>query len=964
MDAPPAKTVDQGKEEVAKLCRYFTTNRQAFLAPGVKEAHVRQSLIDPLFEALGWDVRNKGMTAPQYREVVPEDSLDVEGHQKAPDYTFRVGSLAKFYAEAKKCGVNIGSDPAPAFQLRRYGWSAKLALSILTDFEELGVYDCTVRPRHSEKASHARIQYFHFEEYPDRWQELWDVFSREAVWSGAFDQYAASKRKRGTSEVDEEFLKEMEGWRLALAGNIALRNKNLTLDDLNAAVQLTIDRVVFLRMAEDRGLEPYEQLLKLCERPEIYSRFMHDLSRRADQKYNSGLFHFQKESGVSEEPDRVTPKLVVDDKAFKPILQSLYFAYGSPYQFGVMPVEILGTVYERFLGKVIRLTAGHQAKIEEKPEVRKAGGVYYTPAYIVEYIVKHTVGLQVEGRSPAQLAGAKDKQTFRVLDMACGSGSFLLGAYRCLLDYCLNWYVGHKPENFKKAVYKDPCDGHWRLTIDERKRILTTHVFGVDIDPQAVEVTKLSLLLKVLEGETDQSLSLSQLAFGDRALPNLAENIKCGNSLIGEDYFAGNMFPDPEEMKRVNQFDWSHGYPDAMEAGGFDSVIGNPPYLFITEVPECDRTYYQVKYKSVAYRFDLYGVFAEKALTHLMRPKGLLGFITPHTLLSNDSFQTLRSLLATNARIYEVLDLGPGVFKGAKNETMLLFFENSKPAAASKTEVARTTPQDFSKRKQSFIAPQREWANSNGAAWLVRASSGSIAVLERMTKQVKQLGDFCTANQGLRTGDNERFLSNTKRGKKWKPAAGGKEIGRYCPIPKGLFVLYDPALLDAPRRAEIFTSAEKIVVQEIRNISLHRRIVATLDSSKRFCLQSTNVINLKPGAELDVLYLLGVLNSTAVNYFFRCRFPGNNHIPSNQLLRIPIPIPPTKKIQSRLAELVEAILHLNKESAKSAAQKTIVRRQIEATDRQIDQLVYQLYGLTDEEVALIESQGNPPPDGQ
>src|SRR5208337_2381678 len=522
MDAHPAKTFDQGKEEVTKLCRYFTTNRQAFLAPGVKEAHVRQSLIDPLFEALGWDVGNKAMIAPQYREVIPEDSLDVEGQQKAPDYTFRVGSLPKFYAEAKKCGVNIGADPAPAFQLRRYGWSAKLALSILTDFEELGVYDCTLRPRPNEKASHARIQYFHFEEYPDRWRELWDVFSREAVWSGAFDQYAASKRKRGTSEVDVEFLKEMEGWRLALAGNIALRNKDLSLDDLNESVQRTIDRVVFLRMAEDRGLEPYEQLLKLCERPDIYSRFIHDLSQRADQKYNSGLFHFQQESGISDEPDRITPKLVVDDKVFKPILQSLYFAHGSPYQFGVMPVEILGTVYERFLGKVIRLTAGHQAKIEEKPEVRKAGGVYYTPSYIVEYIVAQTVARQIEGRSPAQLAGPKDRPPFRVLDMACGSGSFLLGAYHRLLDHCLNWYTEHKPENFEKAVYKDSRNSHWRLTVEEKKRILTTHIFGVDIDPQAVEVTKLSLLLKVLEGETDQSLSLSQLAFGDRALPNLA----------------------------------------------------------------------------------------------------------------------------------------------------------------------------------------------------------------------------------------------------------------------------------------------------------------------------------------------------------------------------------------------------------------------------------------------------------
>jgi hypothetical protein len=787
---------------------------------------------------------------------------------------------------------------------------------------------------------------------------LWDVFSREAVWSGAFDQYAKSKRKRGTSEVDVEFLKEIEGWRDALARDIALRNKDLSSDDLNAAVQLTIDRVVFLRMGEDRGLEPYGQLLKLCERPDIYPRFMRDLCRRADQKYNSGLFHFQKESGVSEDPDRITPKLTVDDKAFKPILQNLYFEYGSPYHFGVLPVEILGTVYERFLGKVIRLTAGHQAKVEEKPEVRKAGGVYYTPAYIVEYIVKHTVGQQVEGQSPAQLAGQKGKPPFRVLDMACGSGSFLLGAYQCLLDYCLKWYIEHKPETFRKAVYKDPRNGEWRLTIEEKKRILTTHLFGVDIDSQAVEVSKLSLLLKVLEGETDQSFSLSLLPFSERALPNLADNIKCGNSLIGPDYFTGKLIADAEEMKRVNPFDWARGFPDATKAGGFDCIIGNPPYIFITEVPESDRQYYQDKYEGVAYRFDLYGAFIEKALKNLLSCKGHFGFITPHTLLSNDSFRRLRSLLARNTHVYHVVDLGPGVFQDAKNETMLLFFKNSLPVPSSTVQVVRTTPKAFARPPETVDVPQHTWATMDGQPWLVRTSVESIAVLSKMVRLPKQLGDFCTANQGLRTGDNQRYLSSTKRGEAWQPAAGGKEIGRYSPIPEGLFVWYRPALLDAPRRPEIFTSKEKIVVQEIRNISLFRRLVATLDTGKTFCLQSTNVVNKKPNVDLDIRYLLGVLNSTPVNYFFRCSFPGNNHIPSNQLLRIPVPVPAAGRPHDRMVRFVEAILDLHRElaAAGSEAQKAILQRQIDATDAEIDRLVYDLYGLSAEEIATVEAK--------
>jgi predicted type IV restriction endonuclease len=613
-----SKTFEEGKDEVARLCKYFRTNRDELRAPGAKEAHIRQLLIDPFFEALGWDVRNSSMTAPQYREVIPEDSLDVEGQQKAPDYTFRFGSLPKFYVEAKKCGVNIGADRGPAYQLRRYGWSAKLALSILTDFEELSVYDCTKRPRENDKATEARIEYFKFEEYPDRWQYIWDTYSREAVRTGAFDQYAASKRKRGTSEVDVEFLKEIEGWRDALARNMALRNKDLSSDDLNAAVQLTIDRVVFLRMAEDRGLESQDRLLRLCEQPEIYTRFISDLCRKADKKYNSGLFHFQKEEGISEAPDRITPKLEVDDKVFKPILQSLYFAHGSPYHFGVMPVEILGTVYERFLGKVIRLTAGHQAKVEEKPEVRKAGGVYYTPAYIVEYIVQQTLGKQIEGRSPAELAGTKNKPPLRVLDMACGSGSFLLGAYRCLLDYCLKWYIDHEPETFTKAVYKDPHTHLWRLTIEEKKRILTAHIFGVDIDHQAVEVSKLSLLLKVLEGENAETVGQQRELFQERALPNLSDNIKCGNSLIGPGYFTGKLIPEPEDMKRVNPFDWKQGFPEAMQAGGFDCIIGNPPYIRIQTMKEWAplevEIYKEIYQSAQSGSYDIYVVFIEKGL--------------------------------------------------------------------------------------------------------------------------------------------------------------------------------------------------------------------------------------------------------------------------------------------------------------------------------------------------------------
>jgi len=969
-------TIDQGKEKVAKLCQYFATNREVFLAPGINEAHVRQSLIDPMFEALGWDVSNRAMTAPQYREVIPEDSLDVEGHQKAPDYTFRVGTLRKFYAEAKKCAVNIGTDPAPAFQLRRYGFSGKLALSILTNFEELGIYDCTTRPNLSDKASHARIQHFRYDEYPDRWHELWDVFSREAVWSGTFDRYAASKRKRGTSEVDVEFLNEMEGWRLALAGNIALRNKSLSLDDLNAAVQLTIDRVIFLRMAEDRGLEPYEQLLKLCERPDIYSRFMRSLCRQADEKYNSGLFHFQKEGGVSEDPDRITPRLVVDDKIFKSILQSLYFAYGSPYHFGVMPVEILGTVYERFLGKVIRLTAGHQAKIEEKPEVRKAGGVYYTPAYIVEYIVSQTVGQQIKGQSPDELAGSRGGPPLRVLDMACGSGSFLLGAYRCLLDYCLNWYTEHKPEKFKRAVYKDSRTG-WRLTVEERKRILITHIFGVDIDPQAVEVTKLSLLLKVLEGETDQSLSLSQLTFAGRALPNLADNIRCGNSLVGTDYFTDKLFSGPEELKRVNAFNWNEGFPDAASAGGFDCIIGNPPYIdseLMTRYYPEERSYCAVHYTAARGNWDVFCVFIEKAL-ELCKNNGLHSFIVPNKLTSAEYAAGIRTSISTN-QLLSLRDYSKAHVFPVAVYPVIYVIRKSSPTRDATVTYERIGLNNAGERavEATKTLPLSRTVGAGKAPWAVSEDSGALSLVSKLAKSFPRLATVATVCGAATVA--EAYELQALIAEKPVPTKGDVRLVNSGTIDRyaNLWGLERCRYLGASFLCPVVPAHRlpKVSATRTQQSKRPKLIVAGMTKRLECIADMTGDVMAGKSTSLilpvsDLRYLLGVMNSRLIDFYYKTVYGGNAlqggylRIGPPQLKEIPIRcLDPDnssdRAANARMLKLVRSIETLKSQqaAAKAAANEAIIQRQIDAVDAEIDRLVYDLYGLTVKEIALVE----------
>jgi len=685
-------------DTILQLVKRFEQNHDSYRSGRYNETQLRQEFLNPFFEALGWDVFNKQGYAEAYKDVIHEASLEVEGATKAPDYAFRIGGTRKFFVEAKKPAVHIEYDIHPAFQLRRYAWSAKLPLSILTDFEEFAVYESRTKPDKSDSAAAGRVMLLNYRDYPSRWDELAAIFSREAVLKGSFDQYAEGlKGKRGTTEVDDAFLAEIEGWRDLLAHNIALRNPDLQVRELNYAVQMTIDRIVFLRICEDRGIEREDQLHDFLEGEKVYERLC-QLFRQADNRYNSGLFHFSKEKDQSSSPDDLTLRLVLDDKVLKEIVSGLY--YPSPYVFREIPADILGQVYERFLGKVIRLTAGHQAKVEEKPEVRKAGGVYYTPTYIVDYIVKNTVGKLLDpipdpspdGKTPSGEGGRmtpKEAASLKILDPACGSGSFLLGAYQYLLDWHTKWYSEHNPETWAKAkvpVIYQAQGGGWKLTTAEKKRILLANIHGVDIDPQAVEVTKLSLSLKVLEGESQETIGAQLGLFKERALPDLGRNIQCGNSLIGPDYYEDRQltmsFMDDEERYRVNAFDWQAAFPQVFIAGGFDCVIGNPPYIRIQAMQEWAPTeveFYKTKYTAASKgNYDIYVVFVEKGLS-LLNKKGRLGFILPHKFFNAQYGEPLRGIISGGKFLAKVVHFGDQqVFENATTYTCLMFLDKAR----------------------------------------------------------------------------------------------------------------------------------------------------------------------------------------------------------------------------------------------------------------------------------------------
>ena len=617
--------------------------------PG-SEHEVRIQFVDPLFSALGWDLQNKRQVRHEPRVIIRDGGFE---RSKRPDYSFHIGNAPDFFVETKMPHINLERNPIPAFQLRRYGWSGNAPVSVLTDFEEFSVYDCRIQPERSDPASKARLRYFQYGDYIDQWVELEARFSREAVAQGALREWVEGERVRGFFSVDQAFLREMETWRELLAKDIALHNRDLSQRQLNLLVQRTIDRIVFLRIAEDRNIEAYGGLRSAAEAGKQVYEELKIRFNLADDKYNSGLFHFGREKRDSE-PDTLSLKIHIPDEPLRHIIKNLYFPF-SPYEFSVLPADILGQVYERFLGKVIELGAGGEARVEEKPEVRKAGGVYYTPTYIVDYIVENTVGDLLWGKSP------EDAAKLRILDPACGSGSFLVGAYQYLLDWHLKAY-SRDPDKHKNVLRR--VVGGFALATAEKRRILRNNIYGVDLDQNAVEVSKLSLLLKMLEHESDATgMQTLMFSAGERILPDLSGNIKWGNSLIGSDFFRGpqaGLFADEEAMQRVKAFDWDSeaGFGEIMRAGGFDAVIGNPPYVdseWMTLYHPNERAYCTSKYAAASGNWDLFCVFIDKALS-LCRDNGISSLIVPNKLGSANYAKGARKIVANENQLQLIRD--------------------------------------------------------------------------------------------------------------------------------------------------------------------------------------------------------------------------------------------------------------------------------------------------------------------
>jgi adenine-specific DNA-methyltransferase len=974
-------TFDAAFEKVQELFRTFNANKHAYLEADYPEAQVRKDFIDKFFIALGWDVNHDLQQNPYEQEVKVEPSLPMGDTQRHADYAFRLAPHfheVRFFVEAKKPSSTIATKEN-YFQVVRYGWNSQTPLAVLTDFQHFHILDCRYKPD-PDTALNLSVATYHYTEYADRekFARIYWLFSHEAVATGSLEKRAAELPKphgkavqRGLfpgayKPVDESFLEELDEFRNDLARAFKASDSHLDSDTLTELTQRTLDRLVFVRFLEDKGIEIQRFIDTFGDRGTVWEDFV-SASRKLDRIYNGIVF---KQHSILD-----APIFRVDDNIFGEICERLASA-NTPYDFNSIPIHILGSIYERFLGKVIVAT-GKRVRVEEKPEVRKAGGVYYTPEYICRYIVGETVGKLIGARTPAEIS------TLRFADIACGSGSFLLCMYDLLLNYHGTYYNGlPKPEK-DRALKRGDCiegDGKLYLSFRKKREILLNNIYGVDVDAQATEVAQLSLFLRLLKDETPISTHQYMLEFErvtqmKKLLPDLSNNIVCGNSLIGMDILNGKLFLNEGERK-LNPMNFEDAFPEAMKGGGFDAIVGNPPYVFGRDWKELNisdeqKAYFNANYNASPYQLDMFSLFMERAF-HLVKPNGRIGQIVPNVWLTNTYSCITRAFVLSQARDLCIAVPPRDVFEGITVDTVVYTLEKvSKPGASfaiksikegslkdiAAYDVAKYL--DGQRPISTAIAPQ-----SADLAERLRKQNAELGRIAEITRGVHsyRLGGYGKSafSPGAQTRRDmaERPYHSSSKKPGYRPFVYGRDLHRFTPPQATEYVKYGPWLAE-PRSPQFF-EGERVYSRKI----LADRLVVTVETTESVADQQVYITKPAPNS-LRAPFLAGILGSRLIAFFIRSYYDEANQafpqIKVTQLKALPIPKlnlsrATEKSLHDEMVAKVEAMMKTKKllASAKTDKDKTYYEKKCVSIDRQIDKIVYGLYGLSENEIKLVE----------
>lgn len=630
-----SRTREDARKKLAALVADFAElDRESLTATG-SEATAR-SWVEKLLAVFGWNAADPRQVRQEYtirgREV---RRLRREGtsHQR-PDYALLVGGERVLYIDAKRFDVAIADDEKVAFQVRSYGWSAGFRVSYACDFEELAIWDCRFKPSPEDEPRIAQVLSVPYTKYVEKFDVLWDYLAREAILDGSLQRlHPDDARPRGAEPLDVAFEARLSEWRVDLAKSILRYGRTRDADVISGAAQRILDRIIFLRLCEELGLEEYGALSEMANDEDgFWPMFVAAHEERYRKTYDGLLFPH----GEEDDPTGVEHHIRqwwLKGRVFQNIVRGLY--YPHPYKFDAVPLELLGGIYERFLGKRLRVI-GNDVQDEFKPEYQRTKGAVYTPPWVVRRVVDRTLAPLTTGRDPEAIL------RLRVLDPACGSGSFLLGVFDHLEDAILEWSRAYPSGAREMGVAVGDGDG-LRLTPDTARRIIDGCLYGVDIDPNAVEVARMSLALRYLEraaGDVEERPR--------DLLAGIGRNIRQGNSLVGPDIAGLGL--DADRVRATMPFAWNDrlfGFGGVLADGGFDAVVGNPPYIEVKRYKEWMPEMYRYLKESGVYetteqgKTDISMPFMEMGIRHLRRAGGRLGFI-----IQNRFFKTEYGALA------------------------------------------------------------------------------------------------------------------------------------------------------------------------------------------------------------------------------------------------------------------------------------------------------------------------------
>ena len=958
---------ENSKREVQKLIEKYDTVVKEKRVNIYNEEMTKKDLILPLFRALGWYTEDS-------TEVTAEEKIS----KKRVDYGFRINGIPKFMLEAKKLKEDI-INTKYVEQAIDYSWNKGCTWAVLTNFESIIIFNAEWK---GESLWHNRYKTIESKEFLQRFDELW-LLSRESFEQKLIDIEAEKVGKKVKRiSVDKQLLYDFTRFRELLSKNIIKLNQKKSLSELelDESVQRVLDRLIFIRNCEDRELEPR---ILISNYREWSSRGKGQLIRSLretfftfDKQYNSKIF-----------AEHLCDDLDIDNDVLQEIIESLYYTKDKSisYDFSAIDADILGSIYEQYLSHILKKTE-KRATLTENHVHKKEQGIYYTPTYVVDYIVRNTLGELLKDKTI-------NLEKIRVLDLACGSGSFLIKAYDIL-----NEYQSKNDTSYHQAELDFKTD----TIFTKKAKILQNNIFGVDLDKQAVEIAQLNLLLKIAEKK--------------KRLPLLEENIKCGNSLI-----------DDEKVAEDKAFKWENEFKQIMDKGGFDVVVGNPPYVKESVNRKIFEDVKNGSSRLAKYyegKMDYLYFFIELGID-LLKEGGYLSFITTNYWLQAGGAKKLREKILKETSLLRVFDFNEfKVFEGTgqhnlvfilqknKNVNNKIKFSIIKESNISKNEVILALQNDDVKEKiDKYISqPQKEFLQSRN--FTIAFTSNKV---ENICQKIKKQQNYSFTEESIYSGidvlqdkvtlrhltklQNKEIgagifvLSNAelkqlelskKEMELIKPYYTAKEINRYC-VKKGEneWIIYTKSdinkyINDYPKVRKHLDQYKQVITSAFRPYGLHRaRNEEFFVGEKILCVRKTKrpsfsyvdfpsyvsrmFISIKPKENVNLKVLTGILNSKLIHFWLysKGKKEGNQlQIDVSPLLEIPIKIP-LESTQKSIVKLVDKMLSLNNRLNEIGDKKTDemykIEEEIKNIDYQIDDLVYTIYGITEDEKEIIES---------